>query len=51
MENIPLYKGKKKNILVISGGGIKGLAGLGALTSLIENEIILIYYCNKYVRE
>lgn len=41
MELIPLYKGKRKNILVISGGGIKGLAGLGALKCLIDNEIIV----------
>ena len=37
---IPLYQGKKKNILVISGGGLKGFAGLGAVTSLIQNNII-----------
>ena len=41
MELIPLYKGKRKNILVISGGGIKGLVGLGALECLVENEIIV----------
>ena len=41
MEIIPLYQGKRKNILIISGGGLKGLAGLGALTCLIDNEIIL----------
>lgn len=41
MEIIPLYQGKKKNILVISGGGLKGLAGLGALECLEDNEIIL----------
>lgn len=41
MEIIPLYQGKRKNILVISGGGLKGLSGLGALTCLIDNEIIL----------
>jgi NTE family protein len=38
---IPLYKGKRKNILVISGGGIKGLSGLGALKCLIDNEIVV----------
>jgi NTE family protein len=41
MEIIPLYQGKRKNILIISGGGLKGLSGLGALTYLIENEIIV----------
>jgi NTE family protein len=39
MEITPVYK--RKNILVISGGGPKGLAGLGALTYLIQNEIIV----------
>lgn len=41
MEIIPLYHGKRKNILVISGGGLKGLSGLGALTCLIDNNIIV----------
>ena len=41
MEIIPLYQGKRKNILVISGGGLKGLAALGALSYLTENEIIV----------
>ena len=41
MEDIPLYIGKRKNILVLSGGGIKGLATLGALKCLIDNEIIV----------
>jgi len=40
MEIIPLYKGKTKNILVISGGGVKGFAALGALANLIDNDII-----------
>ena len=40
MEFIPLYRSKKKNILVISGGGLKGLAGLGAIKCLIDNDII-----------
>ena len=40
MELIPLYRGKRKNILVISGGGLKGLAGLGALKCLIDNDIV-----------
>jgi hypothetical protein len=30
MEIIPLYKGKRKNILVISGGGVKGFSALGS---------------------
>lgn len=41
MEIIPLYQGKRKNILVISGGGIKGFAALGAIKSLMEQEIIV----------
>lgn len=40
MEQIPLYKGKRKNILIISGGGIKGLSALGALKYLEDHEII-----------
>jgi NTE family protein len=40
MDTIPLYQGKRKNIVVISGGGIKGFAGLGALTKLKELDII-----------
>jgi len=40
MEDIPLYIGKRKNILVISGGGIKGLSALGVLTRLKELGII-----------
>jgi len=40
MEDIPLYVGKRKNILVISGGGLKGFCALGALTRLMELEII-----------
>lgn len=40
MEDIPLYQGKRKNILVISGGGLKGFSALGALTRLKELEII-----------
>lgn len=42
MEIIPLYQGKRKNILVISGGGLKGLAGLGALTFLTDNDIVVV---------
>jgi NTE family protein len=34
MEEIPIYKGKLKNILVISGGGIKGFSALGAISKL-----------------
>jgi predicted acylesterase/phospholipase RssA len=41
MEDIPLYLGKRKNILVLSGGGIKGLAMLGSIKYLVENEIIV----------
>ncbi len=41
MEDIPLYIGKRKNILVLSGGGIKGISTLGALKYLYENEILL----------
>ena len=40
MEYIPLYQGKRKNILVISGGGLKGFSALGAITKLKELEII-----------
>jgi predicted acylesterase/phospholipase RssA len=40
MEDIPLYQGKRKNILVISGGGIKGFSALGAITRLKELDII-----------
>jgi NTE family protein len=40
MEDIPLYQGKRKNILVISGGGLKGFSALGALTRLKELDII-----------
>ncbi len=41
MEDIPLYVGKRKNILILSGGGIKGFATLGALKCLFENEILV----------
>jgi NTE family protein len=40
MQDIPLYQGKTKNILVISGGGIKGFSALGAITRLKELDII-----------
>jgi len=40
MDFIPLYKGKNKNILVLSGGGINGFSTLGAIHKLIELEII-----------
>jgi NTE family protein len=40
MEEIPLYKGKTKNILVISGGGLKGFSALGAVKCLMDNQII-----------
>ncbi len=38
---IPVYKGKRKGILVVSGGGTKGLAGLGAIKKLMEEKIIV----------
>ena len=41
MDIIPLYKGKIKNIVVLSGGGINGFAILGALQKLIELKIIV----------
>ena len=41
MDIIPLYKGKTKNIVVLSGGGINGFAILGALQKLIESNIIV----------
>jgi NTE family protein len=40
MEEIPIYKGKLKNILVISGGGIKGYCALGAISKLKSLGII-----------
>jgi NTE family protein len=40
MENNPLNEDKIKNILVISGGGLKGFSALGALTRLKELKII-----------
>jgi NTE family protein len=39
-EKIPLYNSKRKGILVIGGGGIKGLSALGAITKLQELNII-----------
>ena len=41
MNDIPLYKGKSKNIIVISGGGVKGFCILGAIKKLMELNIIL----------
>jgi NTE family protein len=41
MTDIPLYLGKRRNILVISGGGIKGFCALGAITKLNELEIVV----------
>jgi NTE family protein len=51
MEDIPLYHGKRKNILVISGGGLRGFSALGALTRLLELEIIVKpeIYCGTSV--
>ena len=40
MNDIPIYKGKSKNIVVISGGGIKGFCILGTIKKLIELNII-----------
>jgi predicted acylesterase/phospholipase RssA len=40
MEEIPIYNGKLKNILIISGGGMKGFCALGAVAKLKELEII-----------
>jgi NTE family protein len=40
MDDIPIYRGKRKNILVLSGGGVKGLAVLGTLKKLMELEIL-----------
>jgi len=40
MEEIPIYTGKLKNILIISGGGMKGYCALGAVSKLKELEII-----------
>jgi NTE family protein len=51
MDIIPLYKGKIKNIVVLSGGGINGFAILGALQKLIELNIIVSpdIYCGTSV--
>ena len=51
MDIIPLYKGKIKNIVVLSGGGINGFATLGALQKLIESNIIVSpdIYCGSSV--
>ena len=51
MEDIPLYLGKRKNILVISGGGLRGFSALGALSRLMELEIIVNpeIYCGTSV--
>lgn len=40
MEEIPIYNGKLKNILIISGGGMKGYCALGSIAKLKELEII-----------
>jgi len=40
MDNIPLYEGKRKNILVLSGGGLKFFSVMGAVLALNELEII-----------
>ena len=40
MDKIPLYESKRKKILVIGGGGLKGFAALGACSYLYENNIL-----------
>lgn len=40
MDLIPLYKSKRKNILVIGGGGLKGFSALGACEYLYKNDIL-----------
>lgn len=51
MNIIPLYKGKIKNIVVLSGGGMNGFATLGALQKLIELNIIVSpdIYCGTSI--
>jgi predicted acylesterase/phospholipase RssA len=51
MDIIPLYKGKIKNIVVLSGGGMNGFATLGALQKLIELNIIVSpdIYCGTSI--
>ena len=51
MDEIPIYKGKSKNILVISGGGIKGFCILGIIKKLMELEILINpdVYCGTSV--
>jgi len=41
MDLIPLYKSNIKNILVIGGGGAKGIAALGICSYLYENKILV----------
>lgn len=41
MEDIEIYRGIRKNIIIISGGGIKGFCALGAIQKLIEKKIIV----------
>jgi predicted acylesterase/phospholipase RssA len=40
MDKIPLYESKRKKILVIGGGGLKGFAALGSCSYLYENNIL-----------
>ena len=45
-DSIPIYKSEdrkkliKKKILILSGGGVKGIAHIGALKALMENHIL-----------
>ena len=51
MDDIPLFTSKLKSILVLSGGGIKGICTLGAISKLKELEIIKYpeIYCGTSV--
>jgi NTE family protein len=40
MDKIPLYVSKRKHILVIGGGGLKGFCALGACLYLYEHDIL-----------
>ena len=40
MNDIPIYKGKTKNILVLSGGGVKGFCIMGCIKKLTELKIL-----------
>jgi len=51
MDIIPLYKGKIKNILILSGGGLNGFATLGAVQKLFDLNILVSpdIYCGTSV--